>query len=57
VGDCPEQGVPVLRVTSEDPGWRPDDLVDLVNGDTGLKLGGYEVISGYSGRATTWDLP
>jgi hypothetical protein len=28
----------------------------LVNGNTGLKLGRYEMISGYSGGATTWDL-
>jgi len=46
----------VVHVTGEDPGWRAGDLVDLVNGNTGLKLGRYEVISGYSGRATIWDL-
>jgi hypothetical protein len=46
----------VIHVTGQDPEWRVGELVDLVNSNTGLKLGRYEVIAGYSGRATIWHL-
>src|SRR5258708_6378484 len=39
----------VIHVTDRDPGWQVGELV-LVNGNTGLKLGRYQVIAGYSGR-------
>jgi hypothetical protein len=46
----------LIHVTGQDPDWEIGELVDLVNGNTGLKLGRYEVIAGHSGRATIWDL-
>ena len=51
----PPGAVRVIHVTGDDPGWRAGQLVDLVNERTGLKLGRYEVMAGYSGTAPIWD--
>jgi hypothetical protein len=49
--------VRVIHVTGADPHWSIGQPVDLVNASTGLRLGKYEVVAGYSGSAPIWDLP